>query len=479
VTTQHNRRDFLKKTAACAGAIAGARIFGAPYVLAADKAGDKLRVAVIGCGGQGTGAHISAALGERLVAVVDASEKCIGNALKRGTDVAKKGNQNFDAEKVRTFTDYRKLFDEMGKEIDAVSIATPNHHHALPALMAMKLGKGAYIEKPMAYNVSEARMLAEWAAKYKVATQMGNQGHSGESYRVLCEYIWAGAIGKVTEVHCWSDRANGGAGPRPPKEPVPAGMNWDNWIGPAPFRDYHRDLHPHEWHGWHDFGDGSLGNMGCHVMDGAVWALKLEHPTSIEVEEMAGGSDERFPIGAKIRWDFPARGDMPPVKVYWYDGKRKGIKIAGKGDDPDAVSKEARNRPPLAVELEKQYQRDFGGNGSLYIGDKGIMYTGTYGGGTRIIPEEKHKAFPAPPKTLPRVKNSHHGDFFRACRGGEPASSNFAVASRLTEIVLLGSLAQIAGLGKKIQWDGPNMKCTNMPGLDRHIKREYRKGWEA
>ncbi|MGD0092803.1 MAG: Gfo/Idh/MocA family oxidoreductase, partial [Planctomycetota bacterium] len=266
MTARRSRRDFLKKTAACAGALAGAQIFGAPYVLAADKASDKLRVAVIGCGGQGTGTHIPAALNEHLVAIVDASEKCLANALKRGAEVAKKSGLVFEPEKVRTFSDYRKLFDEMHKDIDAVSIATPNHHHALPALLAMKLGKGAYVEKPMAYDIHEARLLADKAAVYKVATQMGNQGHSGEGYRRLCEYIWAGAIGKVTEVQCWSDRANGGVGPRPPTEPVPAGMNWDNWIGPAPFRDYHKDLHPHEWHGWHDFGDGSLGNMGCHVL---------------------------------------------------------------------------------------------------------------------------------------------------------------------------------------------------------------------
>ncbi|MCY3023051.1 MAG: Gfo/Idh/MocA family oxidoreductase, partial [Planctomycetota bacterium] len=481
MSARQSRREFLKRAAVCAGAVAGAQAIGAPYILAAG-ATDKLRVAVIGCGGQGTGTHVPAAMGEQLVALVDADEKSIANAFKRTKEVIEKAKdkdayKGFDAAKVRVFSDYRKLFDEMGKEIDAISVATPNHQHALPALMAMKLGKGAYVEKPMAYNISEARMLAEWSVKYKVATQMGNQGHSGESYRRLCEYIWAGAIRKVTEVHCWSDRANGGVGPRPPTLPVPKGMNWENWIGPGPYRDYHKDLHPHEWHGWHDFGDGSLGNMGCHVLDGAVWALKLGHPTSIEVEEMAGGTEERYPIGTKIRWDFPAREDMPPVKLYWYDGKRKGIRKAGEGDTPDSVARNDANRPALFAELEKKYDRKFETNGTFYIGDKGIMFTGCYGGGVRIIPEEQHKAFPQPGKTLPRPKGAgHHGNFFQACKGGEPACSNFEVASRLTEIVLLGCLAIKAGLGKKVEWDGPTMKCTNVPELNKHLSREYRKG---
>jgi hypothetical protein len=257
-------------------------------------------------------------------------------------------------------------------------------------------------------------------------------------------------------------------------------MEWDSWIGPAPFRDYHKDLHPHEWHGWHDFGDGSLGNMGCHVMDGVHWALKLGHPTAIQLEEVAGGTEERYPVGTKLRWDFPARENMPPVKVYWFDGRRKGLKSAEKGDTEDSVAKDSANRPPLVAEIEKKYDRKLEGNGTLYIGDKGIMYTGTYGGGVRIIPEDKHKAFPPPPQTLPRPKGAgHHGNFFQACKGGEPACSNFEVASKLTEMILLGCLAIKAGLGKKVEWDGPNMKCTNIPDLNKHIAREPRKGWEV
>ncbi|MDD5522380.1 MAG: Gfo/Idh/MocA family oxidoreductase [Kiritimatiellae bacterium] len=475
MNSKQTRREFLKKATMCAGAAAGSQFFSAPYIMADKAPNSKLGMAVIGCGGQGIGNHVPVAARERLVALVDVDELNIAKAV----DKAKKIAPQIKTSSIKTFTDYRKMFDKMAREIDAIFIATPNHHHALPALTAMRLGKHVYVEKPMAYNVHEARTMAECARQNKVATQMGNQGHSGEGYRRLCEYIWAGAIGKVTEVYCWSNRANGGVGPRPPILPVPEKLHWDEWIGPAPFRDYHKDLHPHEWHGWHDFGNGSLGNLGCHVMDGAFWALKLEHPTSIEVELMLGGSDERFPVGTRIRWDFPARGEMPPVKIYWYDGKRDLSDHEGEEKSPDiySVSKAVASRPPLVEELEKKYNRNFGGNGTIYVGDKGYMYTGCYGEGTRIVPEEKHQEFPIPEKIIPRIKGSHQDNFLNACRGGEPACANFDYSARFTEVILLGSLAMIAGERKKIEWDGPNMKCTNIPEINNFLKREGRKGW--
>lgn len=457
-----------------------------PRVSAAEEAAkaEKLRVAVIGCGGQGRGAHVPHGVQQRLVGLVDPDPKCIDLALKRGVEIAAKGKDPFDPASVKTFADYRQFFDKMAKEVDAIIVATPNHHHALPGMIAMKLGIGVYIEKPLCYDINEARILSRMSKEYKVGTQMGNQGHSAGGYHTLVEYIAAGAIGNVTEVHCWSDRKNGGEGPRPAAMAVPEGMNWDNWIGPAPYREYHKELHPHSWHGWHDFGDGSLGNMGCHVMDGAHWALNLGHPTSVELLEVSGGTDERYPIGCKICWTFPARGKMPPVKVYWYDGVRKGMKsAAGVGDTPDAVDEKARNKPALVGELEKKYERKFDSNGSLYVGDKGIMYTGTYGGGVRIVPEEAHKAFKAPERTLARLPKGmgHHGSFFNAVRtkGAEPASSNFEVAAKLTEMILLGCLAIKAGLGRKVEWDGEGMRCTNLADVNRFLKREYRKGWEA
>jgi len=474
-----SRRSFLKSALVVAGSLSGGELLAAsktkktpaPAVVTAEK---PLRVAVIGCGGQGRSAHVPPAVRERLVALVDPDEQCLNKALKRAKEMA----PEIDPRKIRTFYDYRKLFDEMGRELDAVIIATPNHHHALPALMAMQLGIHVYVEKPLCYNIAEARLLAEYARKYKVATQMGNQGHCGEGIRRLCEYIWAGAIGKVTTVYSWSNRTNGGIGPRPPVEPVPDGLHWDSWIGPAPYRDYHSDLHPHEWHGWHDFGGGSIANMGCHILDCPHWSLKLGAPVGVELEEASGGSEERYPVGNRIRYEFAAREDMPALTLYWYDGVRLDPRVPRPAIVSGKGIKGTANRPPLVVELEKKYNRNFGGNGSLFVGDKGIMFSGTYGQEVRIVPEEQHKAFPPPPKSLPRINGGPHADFFRACRDGKPCASNFETAARLTEMVLLGTLAMRAGVRKKIQWDGEKMRCTNHPELNQYLQRENRDGWK-
>ena len=295
----------MKQSALAAGVFSAA-----PFnILNAANAGDKIRFVQIGCGGRGAGSHLPAAQAEQLVAIVDVDEN--KHAVVKKWLQSKGGN----ADQLQVFTDYRKMFDKAGKGIDAVFVATPNHQHALPALIAMQLGKNVYCEKPVCHDIAEARALRAMAAKTKVATQMGNQGHCEEGYRKLCEYIWAGVIGKVTETHSWTNRANGGEGPRPPQRPAPAGLHWDEWIGPAPYRDFSSDLHPHSWHGWYDLGNGSIGNMGCHVLDGVYWALKIDHPTSIEVEQLRGGSDERYPTGSRVRWDVPARGDMPAMKA--------------------------------------------------------------------------------------------------------------------------------------------------------------------
>jgi len=386
-----------------------------------------------------------------------------------------------DGDKLQVFTDYRQMFDKIGKTIDTVFIATPNHHHAPAAMMAMQLGKNVYCEKPVCHDIAEARQLREMAKQAKVATQVGNQGHCMEEYRRLCEYIWAGIIGKVTETHSWTNRANGGEGPRPPSIPVPAGLHWEEWIGPAPYRDFHDDIHPHEWHGWYDFGNGSIGNMGCHVLDGVFWALKIEHPTSIEAIQMRGGSDERYPMGSRIRWDIPARGDMPPLNAYWYEGLNPTTKARAEGSLKVAKG-DARNFPALLLELREKYpdeQLDGGDSGTLYVGDKGVIFTGTYGDRMHIVPMEKMKETPKPPKTLPRPKNIF-SDFIDECRAGTTATAvNFDYGTRLTEFAILGNLAQHAGAGKKVEWDGPNMKVTNIPELNAWVKREYRKGWQV
>jgi predicted dehydrogenase len=467
--TQFTRRSFLKQTA-----LAGAGVLAGCAAPPRRVLGEKIRIAQIGCGGRAM-SHIGATLNEELVAIVDVDENRHDAVRKLMAD------KGVDGTKIQVFTDYRKMFDKLSRQIDAVFIATPNHQHALPALIAMQLGKHVYCEKPVCQNIGEARAMRAMAAKSKVATQMGNQGHCEDGYRKLCEYIWAGTIGKVTETHSWTNRANGGEGPRPPVLPVPAGLHWEEWIGPAPYRDFHSDLHPHSWHGWHDFGNGSIGNMGCHVLDGVFWALKAEHPTSIEVEAMRGGSDERYPMGSRVRWDVPARGDMPALKVYWYEGLKQDATGRPTGNLRQVVGDD-RNFPALLHELRKRYpdeELDRGDSGTLYVGEKGVIFTGTYGDKMHIVPYAKMEETPAPPRTLPRPKGIFV-DFLDAIRSGKNETAvDFDYGTRLTEFAILGNLAMKAGSGKKVMWDGPNMKVTNLPELNAFVKRAPRKGWSV
>jgi len=481
MTTRFNRRSFLKKTAAATGALAGAQLMRGPVILAADPPGSKLRVVQIGCGGRGTGAHLPKVVTERLVAVVDCDENQSAKALKYIKDNAAKFQlSDLDLSKVRTFTDWRRMFDEIGKDIDAVSIATPDHQHAGPSLMAIQRGKHVYCEKPLTHNIHEARVLGDAARKARVATQMGNQGLGAGGDQALAEYLAAGAIGAVTEVHTWhgfGDRF-GGSFPRPPTEPVPAGLHWDEWIGPAPFREYHKRCHPGYWHGYHDFGTGSLGGWGTHVWDAIDFALKLGYPAGVEVLKMNDASEERFPMLTTIRFDFPARGNRPAVKVFWYEGGY--VKGSDVGPESDNANTAGANRPALAARIEKEYGRKLGNAGSIFVGEKGMMTAASHGAAPRIVPEEKHKAFPVPAQTLPRIKGGIWADFVRACRDpAAPCLSDFgAFAGPLLEAMYVGHLAMRAGVGRKVEWDGPNMKCTNMPELNRYATREYRKGWQ-
>jgi predicted dehydrogenase len=462
---------FVKRSALAASVFSVA-----PFnILHAQNKKDKVRVVQIGCGGRGAGSHIPACKDEQIVGIVDVDEK------KHATVQKWFEGQGGNAGKLEVFTDYRKMFDKLGKNIDAVFIASPNHQHAVPSLIAMQLGINVYCEKPVCHDIGEARAMRAMAAKSKVATQMGNQGHCEEGYRKLCEYIWGGVIGKVTETHSWTNRANGGEGPRPPKAPVPEGLHWDEWIGPAPYRDFHTDLHPHSWHGWYDFGNGSIGNMGCHVLDGVYWALKIDHPTSIEVESLRGGSDERLPMGSRVRWDIPARGDMAPVKVYWYEGLNETTTAKPQGN-LRAAAGEARNFPPLLHELRKQYPDeglDAGDSGTLYVGEKGVIFTGTYGDKMHIVPWEKMRETKAPEKTLPRPKGVF-ADFLDAIKAGKTETAvPFEYGTRLTEFAILGNLAMKAGAHKKVEWDGAAMKVKNIPELNAWVSRPARKGWSA
>jgi predicted dehydrogenase len=470
------RRSFLKQTALAAGAFSTA-----PYLPAADNPGRKLNCVQIGCGGRGMN-HLDWLINQskdNLMAIVDPDEKrhaTVKDWLKK-----QKESQQ-DPDKVQVFTDYRRMFDKIGKQIDAVFIAAPNHHHAPPAMLAMDLHKGVYCEKPLCHDIAEARKLRAMARESKAPTQMGNQGHCEEGYRRLCEFVAAGVIGNITETHSWTDRANGGVGARPAPLKVPTGLHWDEWIGPAPYREFHSDLHPHEWHGWYDFGNGSLGNMGCHVLDGVYWALKLEHPTIVEAEEIRGGSNERYPIGSRLRFEFPARGDMAPVKVFWYEGINKNADESSVTGNLRAAKGDARNLPPLLLELRKQYpddELDRLDSGTLYVGEKGVIYTGTYGQRMHVVPMEKISEITQPPRTMPRPKNVFT-DFLNACREGScVTAASFEYGAQLTEFTLLGNLAQHAGPGQKVAWDGKSMKVISPRELNAWVKRPHRKGWPA
>ena len=493
------RRSFLRRTALAAGTVTAAQYLGFPAILSARTPGDTLNCALIGCGVRGD-THLQQVVllqHQNLVAMVDPDDRQIACKKKWMQD------KGADISGARVFSDYRQMFDKMHKQIDAVFVAPPNHHHYAAAMLALDAGKHVYCEKPMTHDIAEARALGKAALRHKkLATQFGNQGHCMDGYRRLCEFIWAGVIGNVTETHSWTDRCNGGVGPRPSAEPAPPGLHWDEWIGPAPYRDYQSELQPHDWHGWYDFGNGAIGNMGCHVMDGVFWALKVQHPTSVEMEYVRGGSDERYPVGARIRWDVPARADMPPFKAYWYEGLNSATTSQGtsrpyRGMPPEdygqphsmavAAVGAARNYPELALKLQAQYPDENllkSDSGTLYVGEKGVIYTETTGGTSanpmHVVPMEKMDQIKQPPRTLPRPNPNPFIDFINACKDGRTDTATpLEYGARLTEFVLLGNLAEHAGVGNKVMWDGAKMRVTNNPELNRWVKREARKGWRV
>lgn len=345
----------------------------------------------------------------------------------------------------RAYSDFRELLAK--EDVDAVMIATPDHSHAVISLAAIERGKHVYCEKPLTWSVAEARKVAEAARKAKVATQLGNQGQAGEEARVTCELIWDGAIGGVHEVQAWCParfwKWPDGDGRPADTPPVPAGLDWDLWLGPAPERPYHPLYCPWVWRNWWDFGTGLLGDLGCHKLSTVFKALKLGHPTAIEASSTKL-STEVYPLGVMARFEFPARGDMPPLVLNWYDG---GL------------------RPPRPKELEPGR----GMGDILYVGEKGKML------GHRIIPEAAMQKHGRPPKKLPRSPG-HYKEFVDACRGGPPAGANFDHAGMVTEMCMLGNVAVRAQT--RLEWDGPNLKITNDAGANRLLHREYRSGWK-
>ncbi|MCX5654782.1 MAG: Gfo/Idh/MocA family oxidoreductase [Planctomycetota bacterium] len=439
------RRNFLGATAAVAAAftIVPRAVLGGPRNI---PPSEKMNVAGIGVGGMGAG-NLRNLESENIVALCDVDHGYAAKTFKRYAGV-------------KTYKDYREMLEKQ-RDIDAVLMATPDHTHAVIAMAAMKAGKHVYCQKPLTHDVYEARMLAQAAKEAKVATQMGIQGHSGEGARLINEWVTAGLIGEVREVDAWCSLSYypwGHAGwsskysARPADTPpVPPTLDWDLWIGPASMRPYHPAYHPAVWRCWWDFGCGMMGDRGAHTFDPVVWALKLGAPTSVEATS-CGNTMEVHPLSAIVTFRFPARGDLPPVKLTWYEG----------------------TRPPRPDDLEQNRKMPDEG-GALIKGSKGTILFGVYGDSPRIIPESKMKELKLPEKTIPRVNGSHEMDWVRACKSGQPAGADFAYSGPLTETCLLGNVAK--RIDGRIEWDAANLRVTNSPEANQVVRTEYRKGW--
>jgi len=436
-----SRRDFMGAAAAVAAfTVVPRHVLGGA---GQTPPSEKLNIAGVGIGGMGQN-NIGGCASENIVALCDVD-----------FGYAKKVFEKYP--NAKTWKDYRKMLDEQ-KDIDAVVVATPDHLHTVVAMAAMQRGKHVYVQKPLTRLVSEARALTEAARKYKVATQMGNQGHSGDGVRTICEWIWDGAIGEVREVHAWTNRPVWPQGIDRPKEemPVPEGLDWDLFIGPAPMRPYNKIYHPFNWRGWWDFGGGALADMACHVLDPVFSALKLKYPTSVEAS-CTPVNNETFPSGSIVHFEYPAREGMPVVKIHWYDGGLKPVR-------------------PEALEPGRRLEQ--ASSNVLFIGSKGVLRCGEYGDSPRLIPETLMQSYQRPAPTLPRIGMSHEQDWIRACKGGQPACSNFNYSGPFTEMVVMGNLAiRPENVGKRLEWDGENMRVTNDEKANEYVQTHYREGY--
>ncbi|HOD81520.1 MAG: 1,5-anhydro-D-fructose reductase [Planctomycetes bacterium ADurb.Bin126] len=464
--SKFTRRQLLARTAGAAAAftIVPRFVLGGPKFVAPSE---KVYIAIIGCGGQGR-TNSRSLFGQddaQIVAIADPMDQHdyskwyyggVAGRLPVKDEIVKHYSKNDPQYKCNDYVDFRDLF-EKEKNIDAILCATPDHWHALVTLAAIKRGKHVYCEKPLTHNIAEARAVAKAAAEAGVATQMGNHGRSDEGNRITCEMVWDGAIGEVKEVHAWSSAGGWASGRgRPQGTPdVPKGFDWDLWLGPRAVRPYNPAYAPYNWRGWWDFGTGCVGDMAVHNLDPAFASLKLGHPTSVEAvktdfvdSDVIGGSNH-------FVWQFPAENGRGPVTVHWYDGSLQ---------------------PPRPAELEEGRRMGEGSNGVLIIGAKGTIMGGGWSKSPRIIPEAKQKAYGRPPKSLPRSPG-HHRDWLNACKGKGKACSDFSYGARLTEFVLLGDVA-VRSAGKKILWDGPNMKVTNDSAAQRIVEETYRDGFK-
>jgi predicted dehydrogenase len=439
--TGMTRRDFIGRTAmATAGITIVPRfVLGGPGYT---PPSDKLNIGCIGVGGQGH-SDVNNVSSENIIALCDVDAERAAETFK-------------EYPKAKRYSDFRVML-EKEKDIEAVTVTTPDHNHAVIAMTAIKMGKHVFCQKPLTHTIYEARKLAEAAREEKVVTQMGNQGHASEGARLINEWIWDGAIGDVHEVHTWTNRPIWPQGIGRPEEipATPPTLDWDLWLGPAPYRQYHPAYAPFVWRGWWDYGTGALGDMGAHIMDHPFWALKLDYPDSVEASSTAF-NDETYPLASIITYKFPARKNMVPLKFYWYDG---------------------RILPPRPADLEPERKMGDGGGGVMFVGTKGHLMCSTYGSNPRLIPETKMKAYTLPEKTIPRSPGIH-AEWIEACKGGPATTSNFDYAGKLTETMLLGNIAiRLASRNTILKWDGPNMRITNLEEANKFVHKEYREGW--
>jgi len=432
------RRQFVKRTAVVAGALSF------PFVARRNVLGanERLNIAGIGIGGKGA-SDVANVDNENIYALCDVDEA-------NGAGTFRKYPQ------AKRFKDFRVMLEKEDKSIDAVTVSTPDHMHAPSAITAMKLGKHVYCQKPLTHTVYEARQMADIARQYKVATQMGNQGHCNSDTRRLAELIQAGVLGKVSEVHVWTDRPNKwwpqGIGRPPGSPPVPPTLDWDLWLGVAPWRPYNPAYVPFKWRGFWDFGTGALGDMACHCMDLAFFSLKLGAPSSVEARS-SGVNNETAPLWSIINYEFPGHDGNPSVKMTWYDGGKQPAPALVKG-------------------------RELSTNGIILIGDKDTLYVPNYWGAGSFLSGAKVEDFKNISETLPKppdFERNHHQEWLDACKGKGKALSNFDYAGPMTEAVVLGNVALRAG--KKILWDSKNLKVTNAPEANRYLRPAYRKGW--
>ncbi len=427
--TTTTRREFIKSSvSATASLIVLSRVSSLAF-----SANEKLSIAVIGCAGRGAENLKEVEKEDNIVAMCDVDEKHAAGSFKQHP-------------KAKKYRDFRRMFDEMGKEIDAVVVSTPDHTHAPAGVMAMKLGKHVYCEKPLTHSVYEARVMAEIAQKKKLCTQIGTQIHAGTNYRRVVELVQSGAIGRVEEVHVWQPAKYSGGDRPKDTPPVPPTLDWDLWLGPAAFRPYHSCYVPFLWRGWWDFGNGGLGDFFCHYVDVVFWALKLRYPTTVEAEGPPV-HPESCPLWIIVRYAFPARENLPPVKFTWYGGEKKPALLA------------EANLPKWDA-------------GVLFIGEKGLLMADY--NQRKLFPEEKFANFTPPPPTIPD-SIGHHKEWLVGCKTGSPTTCNFGYSGPLTEAALLGSVAYRSG--ERLNWDANRLEAVNSTKAKQYIRREYRKGW--